>query len=154
MTPKNPLYSDTGRTLRNGCKTAPAERSRNASAMVGIKSSIRRTSRTSSSLSTIGQFCIGLIGVLLDKLAEPVIPSASLIIIPEETRCLDYTRHDKKVTFDFQIPFRHAVRRKSLFRFLASMIAGKKKFYFNRSREISILIFSRALRRSWRVALR
>src|SRR5437763_971159 len=88
---------------------------------------------------------------------SPVIPSAveeSLTIIPEETRCLDYTRHDKKVTFDFQIPFRHAVRRKSLFRFLASMIAGKKKFYFNRSREISILIFSRALRRSWRVALR
>jgi hypothetical protein len=69
MTPKNPPYSDTGRTLRNGCKTAPAERSRNASAIVGIKSSIRKTFWTSPSLNTIGQFFIGLISVILDKLA-------------------------------------------------------------------------------------
>src|SRR5256885_12673164 len=48
------LCGDIERTVRNGCRTAPAERSRNASAMAGIKSFMRKRFRTSSSLKMIG----------------------------------------------------------------------------------------------------
>src|SRR5437763_11619645 len=54
MTPKNPLCSVTGRTVRIGCCTLPADKSRNALAMAGINSSIRKTARTCSSVRNIG----------------------------------------------------------------------------------------------------
>src|SRR5438046_2122054 len=89
MTPKNPSCSDTGRTVRNGCKAAPAERSRSAPAIVGIKSSIRKSFRTSASLRIIGECCIGVISVILDRLIQFVIPSAaeeSLTILPRKSQ--------------------------------------------------------------------
>ena len=54
ITPKKPSCSVTGKTSRIGCSTLPAERSRNAPAIAGMSSSIRKCERTSSSSRNMG----------------------------------------------------------------------------------------------------
>src|SRR5438270_2781220 len=49
MMPKKPLCSRTLTTRRTGCCTLPRDKSRNASAIAGMSSSIRRSLRTCSS---------------------------------------------------------------------------------------------------------